>query len=29
MTPAEFSTFIKQDIQYWGEIVKVSGAKVE
>ena len=29
MTPAEFLAFIKQDIQYWGEIVKASGAKVE
>lgn len=29
MTPAEFADFVKRDIRYWGDIVKVSGAKVE
>ena len=29
MTPAQFADFVKQDVQYWGEIVKASGAKVE
>jgi tripartite-type tricarboxylate transporter receptor subunit TctC len=29
MTPAEFGTFIEQDIQKWAKVVKFSGAKVD
>ncbi|WP_416400464.1 Bug family tripartite tricarboxylate transporter substrate binding protein [Alicycliphilus denitrificans] len=29
MTPAQFADFIKKDVQFWGDIVKKSGATVE
>lgn len=29
MTPAQFSEFVKKDVQFWGDIVKKSGATVE
>jgi len=28
-TPAEFSSFLKEEIVKWGKVVKESGAKVE
>lgn len=29
MTPAEFATFIREDVEHWAKIVEASGAKVE
>jgi tripartite-type tricarboxylate transporter receptor subunit TctC len=29
MSPAEFDKYLRADIQKWGEVVKVSGAKIE
>ena len=29
MTPAQFTEFLKKDIEFWGDIVRKSGAKVE
>ena len=29
MTPAEFDTYLRQDIQKWAEVVRISGAKVQ
>jgi tripartite-type tricarboxylate transporter receptor subunit TctC len=29
MTPAEFDTYLREDIQKWAEVVRISGAKVQ
>src|SRR5690606_7683768 len=29
MTPTQFTEFLKKDIEFWGDIVRKSGAKVE
>jgi tripartite-type tricarboxylate transporter receptor subunit TctC len=29
MTPAEFSKYLRDDIEKWAKVVKLSGAKVQ